>query len=144
MSVWLAMVTVDIVLPGWFSPKWSERCWFGDWLKIPFMEIPEVWFPCGWPFQTVGKTRRWITLWLWENQWVEESRLWVIQLHGCFPLGVHWLACVNCHDRWGSRVHRDFRHCQSAELPSHIDCANVNPGVAPVSFLETGQQPWVP
>ena len=21
----------------------------------------------------------------------------LIQLHGCFPLGVHWLTCVYCH-----------------------------------------------
>ena len=50
----------------------------------------------------VGKSRRWITLCLWESQWIEKFRRLVpegilrllIQLHGYFS-SVNLLACVN-------------------------------------------------
>ena len=39
----------------------------------------------------VWKTRIWITLWLWESQWVEESRGWVPPvLHPTPSMVPHW------------------------------------------------------
>ena len=83
----------------------------------------------------VWKSRRWITLYLWESQWVEKSRRLVpvgilrllIQLHGYFSL-VNLLACVNCYDQWGGRVHEEFRHCRTGILPSPIGHANATHG----------------
>ena len=80
----------------------------------------------------VGKSRRWITLCLWESQWIEQSRrlvpvgilLLLIQLHGYFS-SVNLLACVNCYDQWGGRAHQEFRHSQTGRLPSPIGHANV-------------------
>ena len=78
---------------------------------------------------------RWITLCLWESQWVEKSRrlvpvgiLRLIQLHGYFSSEVNLLACVNCYDQWGGRVHQEFWHCRIGKLPSPIGHAHVNRG----------------
>ena len=81
---------------------------------------------------------------LWESQWVEESRGWehvgilwlLIQHHGCFPLGIHWLACVYCHDQWGGMVHREFRHCRTGEFPLLLAMPMQPLGVTPSQF------PW--
>ena len=83
----------------------------------------------------LGKSRRWIALCLWESQWIEKSRRLVpvgilrllIQLHGYFS-SVNLLACVNCYDRWGGRVHQEFRHCRTGRLTAPIGHVNATRG----------------
>ena len=84
-------------------------------LKIPWISISNL---DNHSIQ-VAKSRRWITLSLWESQWVETSRRLVavgilrllIQLHGYISLEVNLLGCVNCY-------------CRTGKLPSPIGHAN--------------------
>ena len=102
MPVWLAMVTSGggAMLVWW--PGGART------LKSPWCESRRISNSHVGNYSIqVGKSRRWITLCLWESQWIEKSRRLVpvgifrllIQLHGYFWL-VNLLACVNCYDQW--------------------------------------------
>ena len=122
IPVWLAMVTVVV----------EGRCWKITWCESQRIYNSHV----GNHSIQVGNSRRWITLCLWESQWIEKSRRLVPvgilrllnQLHGYFS-SVNLLACVNCYHQWGGR---DIVRPINSPLPLAMPMQPV--GVTPSQF----------